>query len=176
MHWDVWEYSNETRKKGYHIHHIDENPNNNSIDNLEEIEASKHLSDHAKAMHRDNPEWSADFRAKGIEAAKEWHKSNDGKKWHSEHAIKNNFGKQTYGTKDCKQCSKEFERGNVNAKFCSNKCKSQWRRLQGVDNEQRECTYCSKEFTANKYEKKQCCSKSCSAKHRWNERKSREGV
>ena len=35
LHREVWKYHNGEIPKGYHVHHIDSNKNNNSIDNLE---------------------------------------------------------------------------------------------------------------------------------------------
>lgn len=64
----------------------------------------------------------------------------------------------------CDQCGKMFiaEKG----RFCSNNCKSQWRRDNGLDNEVRTCKVCGKEFITSKYSKAVTCSKTCSGS-RW---------
>jgi hypothetical protein len=72
--------------------------------------------------------------------------------------------------KKCKHCGKIFE-GEIKTKFCSNACKSAWRREQGIDNETRICICCSKEFITNKYTKVKTCSKSCSSKIAYQNRK-----
>ena len=64
----------------------------------------------------------------------------------------------------CKQCGEEFESTKVGSKFCSNKCRSKWRREQGLDNEERECVVCGNKFKINKYKKRKTWSRSCSCK------------
>ena len=67
----------------------------------------------------------------------------------------------------CVVCGKEFEAiNNGQNRFCSNKCKSKWRRDSGVDNETRICKHCGKEFVANKYSKTKFCSRKCSSSKR----------
>ncbi len=171
MHWDVWEYHNGSRRKGYHIHHIDGNAQNNRIENLEEVEASKHLSNHQKQYIKDNPKWFKEFYTKGTEAAKLWAKTPEGRKRKSETskrlAQESRFWEQTFGEAECKQCSTEFTRQTTEHDFCSNRCKSAWRRSKGIDNVTRICKWCKKEWTLNKYSKAKCCSKMCASKNRF---------
>lgn len=124
MHWFVWECERGVRPKGWHVHHKDGNTWNNHIDNLELVEANKHLSTHIKKRIEQNPEWYADFRKKGIEAAPKWHKSEAGLKWHSEHAKKTNFGKFEYVQAKCLQCGTEYTKKTHHAKFCHPNCKA----------------------------------------------------
>ena len=72
----------------------------------------------------------------------------------------------------CECCGEIFESVNngVN-RFCSNKCKSKFRRMNGLDNITRKCVTCGKEFSTNKYKKIINCSKSCSSKMKWENRK-----
>lgn len=53
--------------------------------------------------------------------------------------------------------------GRLTDKFCSNNCKSAYRRKSGVDNEERICKICGEIFITNKYSKAKVCSKKCSA-------------
>lgn len=124
MHVYVWEYYNGKVPKGYHIHHKDENIWNNSIENLECVEGRKHISDHGKQRAAKNPQFFKDFQSKGIEKAKEWHKSKEGREWHSEHGRKTWVNRE-YKTHTCQQCSKQFKsrHGGV-VKFCHNNCKA----------------------------------------------------
>lgn len=64
-------------------------------------------------------------------------------------------------------CGKKFE-GTANGvnRFCSNKCKSKFRRDSGIDDEYRICKVCGKKFKTNKYSKAKTCSRSCANKLR----------
>ena len=124
IHVQVWESVNGKTPKGFHIHHKDGNTWNNSIDNLECIEGKKHLSIHGKERFKNNPEFAKHFQSKGIEKAKEWHKSKEGRLWHSEHG-KRTWENREYKKHKCEQCGSEFEsrHGGI-VKFCHNNCKA----------------------------------------------------
>ena len=124
MHWKVWEYFNGQIPKGFHVHHKDENPWNNKLENLELIAAKKHLSSHAKQRVIDNPQWLAEFQKKGIEKAPEWHSSDEGKEWHKQHAKKYNFGHITFGNGKCDECGSEYLKKKKSQKFCHANCKA----------------------------------------------------
>ena len=89
----VYVYETETGEKvpdGYQIHHKDEDKRNNEISNLVCMTEHDHLSYHSKKNLAENAEHKEKFIERGIEAAKEWHKSDEGKKWHREHWQKMN--------------------------------------------------------------------------------------
>lgn len=54
LHRVIWETANGEIPKGYDIHHIDKNRQNNSISNLELIHCSKHRSEHIKGDKNPN--------------------------------------------------------------------------------------------------------------------------
>ena len=66
--------------------------------------------------------------------------------------------------KNCIQCNNIFNDMNnrESNRYCSNKCKSKFRRDSGVDNEDRFCKKCQKTFSTNKYGKIVFCSYLCS--------------
>lgn len=170
LHWAVWEHYNGEREKGKHIHHKDGDRTNNHISNLEAVDAFEHLSTHAKERFRINPGHKERFYKAGVEAAKDWHGSEEGNAWHRQHAANFNFGKKTYGKRKCEVCSSEFEawhksngEGGGSHRFCSNKCKSTYRRASGVDDVTRNCANCGKPFTRNKYYYTKNCSRTCGA-------------
>ena len=124
MHQVVWEYFNGKRETGKHIHHRNGNRWDNRIENLEQVHANPHLSKHIKQRFKENPEWAKEFHAKGIQSAVKWHKSEDGIKWHKQHAARQNFGKFTYGLSKCEFCGAEYERRTKHSKFCHSNCKA----------------------------------------------------
>lgn len=91
----------------------------------------------------------------------EWHKSEEGREWHKEQ-WKVSLGKVKHEQKPkilkCLNCSKEYVTTTFGTtKFCSNNCKSAYRRKLGIDNEIRKCNKCSKEYTVNKYSFRKYC-------------------
>jgi hypothetical protein len=89
----------------------------------------------------------------------EWHKSEEGRKWHSQQykISLGNVGEKKFV---CECCGKEFYKINKGTnRFCSNNCKSKYRRKSGVDNITRICVVCGSEFIVNKYSKKIKCDK-----------------
>lgn len=92
------------------------------------IPANKHLKYHSIKDSVDNHEVKRDnFINKAIPAATKWHKSKEGRQWHSEHSKK---VWKTLKNKEpriiiCQVCSKEkktYYLGEV--KFCSKACKA----------------------------------------------------
>jgi hypothetical protein len=153
----VWKYHNGDIKKGLHIHHKDEDKSNNDISNLEEITVKEHVAKHvteersaAKLLH------IASIRP----LTKKWHSSDAGIEWHRKHGLKTWEDRQPFNI-ECKQCGKKADTKIYHQDFCSNACKSSWRRKQGLDNEERECQICKLKFTVNKYAKTKTCSRSC---------------
>lgn len=57
VHVFVWERANGERPKGYHIHHIDGNKSNYSLDNLICISPSDHQKIHAGWLKDENGQW-----------------------------------------------------------------------------------------------------------------------
>ncbi|KMO85859.1 hypothetical protein AB840_11315 [Megasphaera cerevisiae DSM 20462] len=164
LHIAVWEYFNGDIPMGYQIHHKDFNKNNNEISNLELKTVHDHLSLHAK-LH--TKEHVMEFHKKGIEAAKKWHASSDGSQWHKKRYDQMKDKLHQKIKRICPVCGNGFEttRTHENA-FCSNNCRSAYRRRSGVDNEKRTCIICGNEFTTNKYSKAKTCSPKCYTKSR----------
>lgn len=162
LHRYIWEHEYGSIPDGFHIHHKDEDKSNNSLDNLELIDGRKHASYHAKERVEQNYNDVVDKLLKyAVPKSKEWHSSQEGKEWHSAHHKETiaNMKEKEY---TCKQCGKVFfEKPLGRIIFCSNNCKSAYRRQSGIDNETRICKYCGNEFTVNKYSKTVCCSRSC---------------
>lgn len=157
----VWINKHGKIPNGYHIHHKDNDKSNNSIDNLELIEGSIHLSLHGKEdkNRKRAAAWCEVIRP----LTKAWHASEIGHNWHSKHA-KETFTRKNPTFNSCEVCKKEFTIDSIDfhrSKFCSNACKSKYRRDNGLDDIQKECLKCKNFFKSNKYAKRKFCSKSC---------------
>lgn len=171
IHRYVWESYNGEIPKGYEIHHIDHDKSNNSIENLELMTFANHQSYHAAIRGKKNVETGHLDNIRPL--TKEWHASEEGKKWHREHYENNKHLLHVEKEFECEMCEKKYKTtATGNNRFCSNKCKSKWRRESGVDDEIRECVNCGRHFAANKYTKTKACSKSCAASQRHKKRKS----
>ena len=164
LHIYVWTYFNGEIPKGYHIHHKDENKYHNDIDNLEMLSMHNHLSIHAQEQVTDHLDVLKARMSKACAAAPAWHASEAGHEWHKQHyeKMKSSFYKKITCT--CIVCGKEYEtiyRGEGNSKFCSNNCKSTYRRRMHLDDEERICPICGKTYTVNKYSVSKTCGPKC---------------
>ena len=118
LHRVVWEHFNGPVPEGHHIHHKDENRANNQPENLECLPGASHISHHSKGK--------ANWRCieAGIEAAKVWHKSDEGREWHRQHYHDNCVDKlHERVAKTCPVCGTEFT-AKKHGKFCHPNCKA----------------------------------------------------
>lgn len=161
LHVYVWEKYNGSVPKGYHVHHIDHNTDNNEIENLVLMGKYQHLQYHAQLQDKERVRNNLNEYARP--KAIEWHKSEEGRKWHKEHyeSVKDKFHATVHIR--CVVCGKNTEvgKGGQGNKFCSNKCKSQYRRNLKKDNITLKCNICGKEYSTNKYSPAKYCSVEC---------------
>lgn len=165
LHRVVWEYYNGPIPEGYHVHHKDGDPSHNDIGNLELVKGSEHLHKHQQEHVADLDQLAKmqDRMRNAGEYAKEWHKSEEGRRWHSEHAKAQLRIEREY---TCTVCGRVYRSKNPATKYCSNKCNAKARRDSGIDNEERICIVCGQTFLTNRYSKQQICGRSCAAKYR----------
>lgn len=129
LHRVVWEHFYGPVPKGFHIHHKDEDRSNNNIENLECLPGPKHVSDHGHTEKR------LAYGKMHIERirpkASEWHKSEEGRAWHSEMAKENNANRKLI-TYVCTECGNEFQSkriyGDGMNRFCGNNCRAKYGR------------------------------------------------
>lgn len=162
LHIYVWTKFNGEIPEGYHIHHKDHNRDNNDISNLELMSQEEHLSLHGALLNKEN------LRKNMIEnlqpKATEWHKSEASAEWHKKHYQETKDKLHQKKIIKCMNCGTEKEIAyNGHNKFCSNNCKSAYRRKSGVDNITTKCEDCNMEFTFNKYNKKPKKCKLCAS-------------
>ena len=127
LHVTVWEAANGRVPPGFHIHHEDLDTGNNALANLSCKDATEHLRDHVTPSMRERAR--ANMLANAIPAAKDWHRSEEGRTWHRSHA-KRVAAKQAARPKVglvCQQCGKAYEVSPVVAgrsKFCHQNCRA----------------------------------------------------
>ncbi len=167
LHRVIWADENGPIPQGFDVHHLDEDPENNEPYNLEALSRQDH-----KLLHWEN--LSGDQQATIREnllhragpAAATWHRSPEGRKWHSEKATRELATRVHLLT--CESCGGDVRRQGVirKGRFCSNACKSAHRRASGVDAQGRECAYCGAAFSANRYSKTRTCGRACANRMR----------
>jgi len=124
LHRVVWEHHNGKVPKGYHVHHVDGDTFNNEISNLNLVRGTLHLRHTAKKRFKEDVEFAKLFHEKGIEAAKVWHRSEEGREWHKKHG-KECWINREYKTYICQQCGSEYTTRHAGvSKFCHNNCKA----------------------------------------------------
>ena len=173
LHRYVWCFYNGPIPKGYEVHHIDLDKSNNDISNLALLTRSEHHRIHAAAITDEQLEQMRKNLAENARPkASEWHRSEEGREWHRDHYEQMKASLHRKKTMTCENCEKEFVAcDNGHTRFCSNACKSAWRRKSGVDDVERVCQVCGKTFKINKYSKKKTCSRSCANKLSWERRR-----
>lgn len=163
LHEEIWESVHGPIPPGYHVHHQDFDSLNNDPSNLVCVEEHEHQLLHIeRSRERGNSPDQLAHLARIQPLAAEWHRSEEGREWHSQHA-KASYAKRESVERTCEQCGTPFQSisRREDDRFCSNPCKSAHRRASGVDNETRVCAGCRQPFTINRYAKARSCSRRC---------------
>lgn len=170
LHNFVWRKAHGDIPKGYHIHHIDRNKNNNTLSNLIMLSQSEHGKVHKELLTEAEKELNKERLIQyALPKAREWHSTELGKQFHSEHAKSTWENRQNIKYK-CTYCGCDFFTKNIYSPkanhFCSNKCKASHRRKSGVDDIEMQCQKCGNTFKANKYAKPKYCEDCRNRKHK----------
>lgn len=109
LHRKIYEDNYGPIPKGYHVHHIDNNPDNNSIENLQALPPKEH-NRITQAEYWGNEEWAEKQRARFC--SEEWRKK-----------MSDNQKKMKKKQFNCELCGCAFETVAHNAKICPD-CRS----------------------------------------------------
>jgi hypothetical protein len=151
--WEVW--NGRPVPEGYDVHHKDGRRDHNWHENLELLPKWKHMREHHLGHDRGIPDAA-------VEAAREWHVSKEGRKWDREHYRQTAAAMHQHAEFTCEQCGTRFTAQVTGSnRFCSNNCKTRFRKASGVDDEKRSCVVCGGSFVANRYDRKETCSLKC---------------
>lgn len=168
LHRYVYERAYSTIPTGYEVHHIDHNRNNNEPENLKLVTVEEHKRIHGNELtDEERSKRRAFMLTTVIPNAAKWHGSPEGEEWHKKHYTGMRDKLHGIASFHCDNCGKEFQAVvNGHNRFCSNPCKSAYRRKGGADNVERVCEVCGNTFTANKYKNGRYCSRACSGRQR----------
>jgi len=158
LHRAVWVFHNGEIPEGYQIHHIDHDRGNNDISNLQLMLTADHAKLHNYGRTK---EFMENWQKLGVEAAKEWAKTPEGKEYRKQHAKKVKLGTMTFGEAECEQCGCTFTKKTTRTRFCQTKCWDEWRHENKEDVEIVKCKTCDSEYERKKYTARKYCSKEC---------------
>jgi len=171
LHQEIWKSVNGEIPEGHEIHHVDGNPLNNDIPNLQCVSIHDHKGFHL--VKSDSwKEKNKQSVIKAVEAARQWSHTDIGRAFRKKLAPiigKLAWENAEYKSYTCVVCGSEFKSRTMQndyAKFCSNNCKSKYRRDSHVDDIEFVCQWCGKTFMADKYAKSKTCSRKCGARYR----------
>jgi hypothetical protein len=158
LHREIWKSVHGEIPKGWHIHHKDGNPLNNDIENLECVSPKTHSGIHAPEYSESRRQWLNSIRDKTAD----WHSSDDGRKWHSQHA-KDIYSEREARKFDCAQCGREFESKDYRRglRFCSRACVNKHNDSTSRYAKETTCVICGKTFVSSARPVSPCCSRSC---------------
>lgn len=166
LHRYVWITTYGEIPPGFDVHHKDEDKGNNGPDNLNLMTNPNHMKHHMEIIMTDHVEERREkFLKHAHPAAAEWHRSEEGREWHTGHwhdYLEPKFHEIV--KKNCVVCGTEYDVSVIfeyKSMFCSKKCKAKYRRDSGVDDITRDCVICGTPFTGNRYDKKVACSRKC---------------
>ncbi|MBQ3441621.1 MAG: HNH endonuclease [Selenomonadaceae bacterium] len=154
LHRAVWEFYNGEVPKGYEIHHVDFNPENNQLDNLQLVTEKEHRQIHVpKGMQIPKPlkKFVCDWCGKEYEALDNGHNHFCSQKC----CNAANYNKKV--ERVCPVCGKKFiTRKHNGARTCSRLCAAKIKKPAQILST---CIFCGKEFVATR--KAKYCSKKC---------------
>lgn len=177
LHEEIWRAAHGSIPDGFDIHHVDFNPLNNDVANLRCVAADEHQRIHVE-HRRETGAYVGVEQLAHLERirplTKAWHASDEGREWHRRNAVAAWEGRE-HREERCQQCGAAYQTRDAGpVKFCSNACKSQARRLSGVDDVDKTCVNCGETFRANRYARPVSCSRVCAQRYR--SRQARAGV
>ena len=138
LHREIWVRHNGAIPEGWQIHHINGDPADNRIENLECMSRARHREEHhADYVARGKSPAQRELLARIRPKATEWHRSPEGREWHRQNARTSlhqpgkpkPFSKSRYA-RECLWCGTAYVAKNPRSVFCSPKCSGQHSRFK----------------------------------------------
>ncbi len=163
LHQEIWKNLHGAIPPGCDIHHKDGNTSNNTPENLICLTEAEHHAWHAAHFQLTDEHRQRLDKIRPL--ATMWHRSEEGRKWHSEH------GKMTWETriplsKECAQCHCTYQTIShaSSTRFCSDRCMNRHRTESGARKRYAAiCKTCATPFigerTTSAYCSRECVNK-----------------
>lgn len=172
---DVWQYYNGEIPDGYVIHHVDENPDNNAIENLQCMTQAEHRRLHNENLTRDFKEFTC------VVCGKTFTAMNLGiNKYCSEHCRqRGGYLARKTELRYCEFCGEPFFTAPTwEQQFCSPHCARKANADQSIANlpkntkqlKPKTCPACGEIFQPH-HAKQICCSRKCAMQIRWQQQR-----
>lgn len=177
LHRAIWESEHGKIPFGHHVHHKDGNCSNNTLENLACVTCQQHHTEHENRGDYDTPARYAALHRAQL-AARAWHKTKEGLKWHREHAIRTNFGKTIARVlAKCAGCGIDIQAAfHVKQKYCSDQCRERVRcKIRLTNGGISICKVCKKEFKNSIEQPRKFCSRTCITENCRSRERSRNG-
>jgi hypothetical protein len=169
LHEEIWIKANGPIPDDHDIHHIDFDAGNNELGNLRCLPRDEHRVVHVAHRHATGFYTSVERLAlleRIRPLAAPWHSTEAGLELHRANGAKV-MAARAFEQYVCDRCGAGFEsRSAGDVRFCTNACKSAWRRATGVDDVDRSCAGCGEVFRINRYSKAKSCSRACAQRAR----------
>ena len=161
IHRAVYRYYRGEIPDGYIIHHIDGNPTNNDISNLQCLTNSEHRKIHHLMMPAKNSvciNCGKKFLYRSVGVSARFCSA----KCREIYDVKERASGR-YETRTCEICGKDFRtRKRNSATTCSSKCAAVKKKKNYIPQKiTAVCEFCGKEFLTNKFHPASCCSTHC---------------
>lgn len=164
LHRYIWTKHRGEIPEGYDIHHKNENWEDNSLSNLCIMPKGDHLRLHLSKRLKNPHYYRTRLRQLKVarESAKAWHSSEEGIKWHREHA-KESLRLTPKKERTCIHCGHKWKTTYHHAKFCCRSCSSCYYIMHKARKDERLCGHCGKKFLVPYMRKTRFCSPQCTA-------------
>ena len=152
LHREIWKAAHRSIPPGHIIHHIDGNPLNNSVENLECMQRSEHFRHHPEARC-----WSHEHMDRIRPKNTLWQCTPEGRAFLRENGRRI-AAMRPVRSLTCSHCGVQFStlfQGPM--RFCSKRCAAKSRQERQP---QKACRYCGRGFRPER-DRQQCCSRSC---------------
>lgn len=157
LHREIWKDAHGPIPDGHVIHHIDHDPLNNDVANLACMAHGDHTRHHRTDEDAERDRAHLDRHR---DRAAEWHRSPEGRDWHSRNARASAERRRV--ERHCEVCGKAYQTSHPErSKYCSVACQQRDRRRTGKAGVRATCPVCGATFVQNYDGRPETCGRAC---------------